>query len=221
MVYRFKVTFEDNEDVYREIDIKSAQHFEDFHNAIIESIGFDNKHNASFFISDDYWRKGDEIMLHPIEKEDAGLKNREVTSPKKQMNKCKLLSLIDDPHQKFVYVYDPKVEWTFNIELMKIVPENEKIKYPNVTKNVGEAPKQYIANTSAVVVDEDEMEDEDEKAKLIDSVAYASGADDEDTALLESIEGEDETTEEEEDMMSNEFEAEGEEESSSENFEED
>ncbi|MBL7888018.1 MAG: hypothetical protein JNL24_00605, partial [Bacteroidia bacterium] len=62
-VYRFRVTFEDNEEVYREIEIKSTQNFEDFHNVIVQSIGFDNLHDASFYISDDYFRKGDEITL--------------------------------------------------------------------------------------------------------------------------------------------------------------
>jgi len=56
-VYRFKVTFEDNDEIYREIEIKSVQTFEDFHFVILQSIGFDTIHNASFFISDDYWRK--------------------------------------------------------------------------------------------------------------------------------------------------------------------
>ena len=56
-IYRFKVAFEDNEDVYREIEIKSAQNFEDFHNVILQSIDFDNIHDSSFYISDDHWHR--------------------------------------------------------------------------------------------------------------------------------------------------------------------
>ena len=41
-IYRFKIAFEDNEDIYREIEIKSTQTFEDFHNVIVQSINFDN-----------------------------------------------------------------------------------------------------------------------------------------------------------------------------------
>nr|MDQ3045993.1 plasmid pRiA4b ORF-3 family protein [Bacteroidota bacterium] len=140
-VYRFKVTFEDNEEVFREIEIKSAQNFEDFHNVIVQSIGFDNLHNASFFISDDYWRKGDEITLRPVDEDDNDSRKRKNLAPKKQMNKCKMASLIDDPHQKFVYVYDPKTAWTFLIELMKIVPDDPKATYPKVSKTAGIAPK--------------------------------------------------------------------------------
>ncbi len=218
-VYRFKVAFEDNEDVYREIDIKSSQHFEDFHNVIIQSIGFDNLHDASFYISDDYWHKGEEIILRP-EKEDKESKRKETSSLKKQMNKCKLLSLIDDPHQKFVYVYDLKTGWTFLVELMKIVPDDEKSSYPKCIKSVGEAPKQYKTNIIAPVVDEDDLDDDDDdKGKLIDAIAYTSVAGEEDTALLEGEEGEEEIAiEDEEDELSNEFE---EEEPGKENFEED
>lgn len=210
-VYRFRVTFEDTEDVYREIDIKSSQNFEDFHNIIIQSIGFDNIHDASFYISDDYWRKGEEITLQA---------EKEASTPKKQMNKCKLLSLIDDPHQKFVYVYDLKTNWTFLVELMKIVPDDEKASYPKCIKNVGEAPKQYKTNTAVPVVDEDEIDEDEEKGKLIDAMAYTAGTEDEDTALLEGEEGDDDdSTNEEEDDLSNEFEEE--EESGRENYEED
>src|SRR5947207_851976 len=117
-VYRFKVSFEDNEDVYRDIEIKSTQTFEDLHFIILQSVGFDTIHNASFFISDDYWRKGDEIIYKP-EDAPAQKKRREENVEKKLMGKCKMASLIDDPHQKFLYVYDPNVGWTFLVELIK------------------------------------------------------------------------------------------------------
>ena len=72
-IYRFKVFLEDNEDVFRDIDIKASQSFEQFHTIIQEAYKFDAKHSASFFVSDDYWRKGQEITLRkedlPLEEE--------------------------------------------------------------------------------------------------------------------------------------------------------
>ena len=62
-IYRFRVTYEDHEDVYRDIEIKSIQTFEDLHHAIQEAIGFDKSKPASFYMSDDYWRKDQEITL--------------------------------------------------------------------------------------------------------------------------------------------------------------
>jgi hypothetical protein len=195
-IYRFKVAFEDNEEVYREIEIKSTQTFEDLHNVIVQSISFDNQHNASFYISDDYWRKGEEITLRPSENTDTGNRRKqEVDVVKKQMNKCKMASLIDDPHQKFVYVYDPKTGWTFLVELLKIVPDDAKVTYPRVVKSAGESPKQYKPTTVAAAVEDEEFDDDDSHS---DDAAYENAHSEDETALLDSEEGEEESSEEEE-----------------------
>jgi len=188
-VYRFKVSFEDNEEVYREIEIKSTQNFEDFHNVITQSINFDNVHDASFFISDNYWHKGDEIKLKPLNTE--GTRNTEVAI--RQMNKCKMASLIEDPHQKFVYIYDPKTAWTFLVELTKIVLDDAKVNYPLCVKSVGEAPKQYKnSNAIPVLLEDEEFDDE---PATIDDEAYLNAHSDDEIAVLESEEGEEEIAE--------------------------
>ena len=194
-VYRFRVTFEDNEEVYREIEIKSAQNFEDFHNIIIQSIGFDNLHDASFFISDDLWRKGEEIGLIPLAEDEVERRKRRELPIKKQMNKCKMASLIDDPHQKFVYVYDPKTSWTFMIELIKILLDDPKGIFPKCIKSIGEAPKQYNSSSVAVAVDDEEDFDDDEAH--LDDDAYANAHGEDETSLLEGEEGEEEEAEDE------------------------
>ena len=208
-VYRFRVSFEDNEEVYREIEIKSSQTFEDFHFIILQSIKFDNIHNASFFISDDYWRMGDEITMKPADEEENKRRKREGLTPKKQMSKCKMASLIDDPHQKFVYVYDPNVSWTLLVELIKILPDDVKVKYPRIAKTIDDAPPQYIKNTNVPVAEEEDFEDE----ILDDEEAYIAGNNDDDIASLEGEEGEeeveDETMQEEEDMEASDFEEHG------------
>lgn len=142
-VYKFKIFIEDNEDIYREIEILSGQTFEDFHNAIQEAFKFDKKHAASFFVSDDYWRKDQEVTLH---KEDLALDSEEIRKgvpEKKLMSVTKIAKYIDNPRQRFVYVFDPAVKWTFCIELMKILPDNPKGNYPSCVKSIGVAPKQY------------------------------------------------------------------------------
>src|ERR1700741_1128225 len=142
-VYKFKIVIEDNDDIYREIEILSGQTFEDFHNAIQDAFKFDKKHAASFFVSDDYWRKDQEITLReedlPLDEEEIRLE----VSPKKLMSKIKIAKYIDSPRQRFVYVFDPSVKWTFCIELMKILPDNPKGTYPACVKSTGNPPKQY------------------------------------------------------------------------------
>lgn len=142
-VYRFRVSLEENEDIYRDIDIRAVQTFEQFHNIIQDSFKFDNKHSASFFMSDDYWRKGQEITL---KKEDLPLDEEEIrknVDPKKLMADAKIAKFIEQPHQRFVYVFDPNVQWSFLIEMLKIADESPKVTYPVCIKSFGTAPKQY------------------------------------------------------------------------------
>lgn len=179
--YRFKVTFEDQEDVYREIEIRSVQTFEDLHNSIQDAIGFDNSKEASFYISDDYWRKGEEISL-------------KVQAGKKSMAKSKIAGFIEDPHQKILYFFDPEAGWSFYIELLKIVDDDPKIKYPKCVKSVGIAPKQYKESTLPPPVEEDEEEAETkvkEKERIFTSEeAYdVPEADAEEDVIIESEDG--------------------------------
>lgn len=190
-IYRFRVTFEDTEEVYREIEIKSTQNFEDFHTIILQSINFDTIHDSSFFISDDYWRKGEEITLRLMNDD----KQHKGSTPKRLMSKCKMASLIDDPHQKFVYVYDPKISWTFLVELIKIVADDPKASYPKCAKSNGIAPRQYVSTTILPPInDEDDLEEEISK----DDDAYILAHSEDETALLEGEEGEEGETEMEE-----------------------
>ena len=210
-VYRFKIYLEDNEDVFRDIDIKAAQSFEQLHTAIQEAYKFDAKHAASFFVSDDYWRKGQEITLR---KEDLPLEEDEIrknVEPKKLMSETKIAKFIEQPHQRFVYVFDPNVQWTFLIEMIKIVEESKKTDYPAVIKSIGTAPKQYkqvnVAKEelspdmamAALLDDVDDLDEEDEAYKTIDGAEEA--VEDDDINSLEGEEGEEETEENGEEGM--------------------
>lgn len=136
MIYRFKIWFEEVEDVYRWIDIKPSHTFLDFHNIIQEAIGFDKKEPSSFFISDDRWRKHMEIAL-----QDMG-DDAENDLPKPLMENARLRDYINDPHQRFVYITDFLAMWTLFCELQMITDEAPKKVYPLVYKSEGKAPRQ-------------------------------------------------------------------------------
>jgi hypothetical protein len=139
-LYKFRVTFEDHDDVSRDIEIKSNQTFADLNKAIQTAIGFDSIHAASFYMSNDYWIKGEEITSAENDKGIALMQN------------SKLSSFILDPHQKIYYVYDKNVLWSFYIELIKIqLKEEPNIQYPRCVKNTGTAPKQYGATNLGTV----------------------------------------------------------------------
>ncbi len=147
-IYRFRVTFEDHDDVSRDIEIRPTQTFEDLHIAIQEAIGFDAQHQAVFYLSDTNWKKGKEITSRELSEEEAGKVAR--------MSKSRLCDLIADPHQKILYQYDLLNPWPFYIELIKILPKEDMIaNYPRCVKEVNEAPKQYGNNVAAIPVPED------------------------------------------------------------------
>lgn len=202
-VYRLKTYLEDNEDIYREIDVLSSQTFEALHEAMQDAYKFDKKHAASFFVSDDYWRKGQEVTLRaedlPADEEDI----RKKREPKKLMSSVKIAKYIEQPRQRFVYVFDPNVQWTFYLELMKILNEDPKVKYPACVKSIGNAPKQYkqaqIAKgeltpdqAMAAMVSDPELEEEEIYKNL---KTEEHGIDEGDLEALEAEEGE-ETAEE-------------------------
>jgi len=189
-LYRFRVTFEDYDDVIREIDVKSNQTFEDLHRAIHQSTGYNPEYSSSFYISNDQWIKGEEITYLPNQ--------RRIDRGVGLMEKVKLSNRIDDPHQKFYYTFNFDRPFDFHVELMKIILEDAPgVVYPAVIKSVGEAPKQFgnVFNPTVLppVTDEfdlfDELglnpEDADELSEVTDDVEVegddveAHGADDE------------------------------------------
>lgn len=151
-VYKFKLTFEDYEDTYRVIEIKSNQVFLDFHKIILESIMFDDKQLASFYMTNDTWRKGQEITLEDM--------TDDPENPIPEMKTAKLSQYINDPHQKIIYVYDFMALWTMRLELFGIeVKENPKFTYPRIGKSVGLAPKQYDKVQRFGLVDDNEFDE--------------------------------------------------------------
>lgn len=162
--YRFRVTFEDYDDVTRDIEIRSTQTFEDFHHAIQSSIGFDASKPTSFFLSDDNWKKGKELTTRELKVDE-----NEKASPVKNSRLC---DFIIDPHQKIYYIFDAAAPWSFKIELVKINKnEDPGGSYPRCVKSHGEAPKQYAVNNFATlpVPEEDEiaLDDDVEEGEVL------------------------------------------------------
>jgi len=143
-IYRFRISFEDFDEVVREIDIKSTQTFEDLHKAVHRSTGYSAEKSSSFFVSTDNWIKGDEIAYLPNQ--------RKVDRGVSLMENSKLSNFIDDPHQKFYYIYNFDRPFDFHVELIKIILETDpSIEYPFLVKSTGEAPKIIDKNNFGAV----------------------------------------------------------------------
>lgn len=186
-VYRFRVSFEDYDDVVREIDVKSNQTFKDLHFAIHKSIGYDPEKPSSFYVSNDHWIKNEEIAYLPNQKK--------IERGVSVMENAKLSAFIDDPHQKFYYIYNFDKPFDFHVELIKIL-ENDNKEYPAVFKSIGEPPRitaKALSDPNDVTGDESDDFVDDEEVLIADE--------DE----LNSLNSRDDDEEEEEDEFSNEF----------------
>jgi hypothetical protein len=105
-ILRFRITFDDYDDIQRDIDFKADQTFADLFIELLKSVGFDNKHKGIFWLADHNWRKG--AVIGEMQGEGDSI-----------LKKTELVDHIDDPHQKFLFTYDEDVRWNFNIELIR------------------------------------------------------------------------------------------------------
>jgi Fe-S-cluster formation regulator IscX/YfhJ len=135
-ILKFRVYFEEDDSVYRDVVVRHTQHFLQLHQVILKAYEFDNKHQATFYRSNDHWQRGREISL---DKYDKPYKVDPLL-----MDATTVGSEIRDPNQKFIYVYDFVKNWSFLVELINVSKEdNGKLDYPAVVKTEGIAPSQY------------------------------------------------------------------------------
>jgi hypothetical protein len=135
-ILKFRIYLEEDESVYRDVVIRHTQTFLDLHGAILKAYEFDNKHQATFFRSNDHWLRGREISLAVYDKE--------YKAPPLLMAETNVGSEIKDPNQRFTYVYDFNKNWSFLIELINVSKEeNAKTVYPSTARTEGIAPSQY------------------------------------------------------------------------------
>jgi len=150
MIYRIRIILDYKEDVIRDIEIEDNSTFEDLHYTIINYFNLDGKELAAFYISNDNWEQGEEIVL------DSFTENNQIL-----MSKTNLKTIINENKKKFIYVYDFLKLWTFFIEIFEISEGKKNAVYPKKIYSNGDLPneapeKQFIAQEN-----EDSIEDED------------------------------------------------------------
>lgn len=131
MVYRFRVVLDTVEDVFRDIEILNNATLEDVHNAVTQSFGFDGTEMASFYVSDDEWNQGEEIVLFDMS---------EGHNPVRMMNETLVDDVFSQHKTKMIYVYDFLSMWTFYVELADISDQVDGVDYPNLMFVHGQLP---------------------------------------------------------------------------------
>ena len=118
--------------------VKHTQHFFDLHQIILKAFEFDEKHDATFFRSNEKWQRGREISKAVYEKN--------YVVPPLMMDEVAIGSEILDTNQQFVYVYDFAKSWTFLIQLIQVIKNADadmELTYPMVSRIEGVGPMQY------------------------------------------------------------------------------
>lgn len=159
MIYRFRAILDHDskEDIFRDIEIRKTDTFEDLHNVLTQSFGFDGSEMASFYVSNDEWDQGQEIALF-----DMG-QNDDI----RMMNETIIEDVVNEDHTKLIYIYDFLNMWTFLVELGEIVDEAQGTDYPNLMFVCGQVPseapeKQFEAKQSEEDYDGYRLDDYDE-----------------------------------------------------------
>ena len=177
-IYRFRVSFEDYDDVTREIDVLPKHTFLDLHNALHAATGYRPELSSSFYVSNDRWKKGKEIAYLPSESKKA--------QGVALMEESKLNKFVNDPHQKFYYVYNFDRPLDFHVQLVKILKEEEGKTYPALFRSVGQVPKLPGAK---VVTDETATKKEEDEYDFLGETEYGIN-EEEDLDMLDEEEQE-------------------------------
>lgn len=136
-ILRFRIYLEEDDSVYRDVAIRHTQLFLNLHQNILKAYEFDNKHQATFYRSNDSWQRGKEITFEKYP-------NKTYKVEPLLMQNTTIGSEIFDPNQKFIYVYDFVKNWSFQVELINVSKEeNPRLEYPAIVRTEGIGPSQY------------------------------------------------------------------------------
>ncbi len=128
-----RIVIDTEEDIFRDIEIREDQNFEELHDAIIRSFEFGGDQMASFYMSNEKWEKGQEIGLMDVSAFDG-----DNSTP--SMKNTSISKFLKDRHQKMLYVYDFLKMWIFYVEVIHLNDAVEGDVYPKVITTFGEAP---------------------------------------------------------------------------------
>jgi hypothetical protein len=137
-VLKFRVSWEEDDAIYRDVLVKHTQNFQDLHTIILKAFEFDQKHDATFYRSNDTWQRGREISKEVYD--------RAYKVAPLLMEETIIGSEIIDTNQHFIYEYDFVKSWSFLIQLIQVVKNADAdmtLEYPLVSRIEGVGPMQY------------------------------------------------------------------------------
>jgi hypothetical protein len=137
-VLKFRVYWEEDDAIYRDVLVKHTQNFQDLHTIILKAFEFDQKHDATFYRSNDTWQRGREISKEVYD--------RAYKVAPLLMAETVIGTEIIDTNQHFIYEYDFVKSWSFLIQLIQVIKNSDAdmtLEYPLVSRIEGVGPMQY------------------------------------------------------------------------------
>ena len=137
-VLKFRVYWEEDDAIYRDVLVKHTQNFLDLHFIILKAFEFDQKHDATFYRSNDIWQRGREISKEVYD--------RPYKVAPLLMAETAISTEIIDTNQHFIYEYDFVKSWSFLIALIQVIKNADadmNLEYPLVSRVEGVGPMQY------------------------------------------------------------------------------
>ncbi len=134
MIYKFQIVSQESQNFQLEVALDEKHSFFDFHTIIQKSVGFESHQLASFFISNNRWKKLVEISML-----DLGINGAAFYI----MQKTRLCDLLHKNEQQLIYTFDFINDRSFFIELTAIIME-KSLNEPIVALKKGEAPVQVL-----------------------------------------------------------------------------
>ncbi|MCE4565475.1 hypothetical protein INQ51_14245 [Maribellus sp. CM-23] len=122
-----------------EVTLDAKHSFFDFHTIIQKSVGFESHQLASFFVSENRWKKLVEISML-----DLGINGAAFFI----MQKTKLSDLLHTERQQLIYTFDFLNDRSFLIELTGIIM-GKNLNEPFITLKQGDAPVQVLGEEVA------------------------------------------------------------------------
>lgn len=137
MLFRFLILSDEADDFKREIKIDSESTFLDLQNAILDSVGYTKDQMILFLHM---------MTMTGVKKTEITLVEMDTSSEEDSyvMADTQLEELLEDEHQKLLFVFDYMTERAFFMELREIVPGKD-LDAPICSKSVGTPPAQIVS----------------------------------------------------------------------------
>ncbi len=136
MVFKFKILSDKVESFIMHIDADASNSFFQLHEAIQVACKYDASELATFYLADEEWDKGLEIMMF----EDRWRSK----FPTRIVKRTALGDHLKEKEDKLIYTFDVINYKSLYIELIEILMEN-KLNTPMVTYSRGIAPVQSLS----------------------------------------------------------------------------